>query len=147
MKPRVDIAILALLAAAGNARAVDYVSVADASAVLYDAPSLMAKKLYVVSRYMPLEQVVNLEGWVKVRDSAGSLAWIEKHAVSNKRFVTVMVALAALHQAPDENSPVVMQAKQQVALERLESTGAGWIKVRHLDGTIGYIKSTEVWGD
>ena len=139
--------LLAALAAAGSAQAVDYVSVADNAAVLYDAPSLKAKKIFVVSRYLPLEQVVNLDNWVKVRDSFGGLAWIEKRALSNKRFVAVTAVVAAIRQAPEEKSAVLAQVKQHVALEWLENTGTGWIKVRHLDGATGYVKTTEVWGD
>ena len=40
----------ALLMANGSALAMDYLSVADDSAILYDAPSLKAKKIYVISR-------------------------------------------------------------------------------------------------
>ena len=138
---------IALLAAAGSSHAMDYVSVADGSAILYDAPSLKAKKLFVISRYSPLEQVVNLDNWVKVRDSSGGLAWIEKRALSGKRFVVVTADIAAIRQAPDENSAAVMQAKQQVALGWLESASAGWIKARHPDGATGYIRTIEVWGD
>ncbi len=138
---------IAVLMATGSAHAADYVSVADSAAVLYDAPSLKAKKIFVASRYLPLEQVVNLDNWVKVRDSSGGLAWIEKRALSNKRFVIVTVALAAIRQAPEEKAAVAAQVKQQVALEWLENTGTGWLKVRHLDGATGYVKSTEVWGD
>ena len=140
-------ALVALLAAAAPVCAMDYVSVSDTAAVLYDAPSLKAKKLFVVSRYSPLEQVVSLNGWIKVRTGDGSLAWVEKRAVSGKRYVAVTAELAALRQAPDGNSAMVMQAKQQVVLERLENTGTGWIKVRHADGVTGYVKTTEVWGD
>jgi SH3-like domain-containing protein len=140
-------ALALLFAMMADAGAMDYVSVADGSAIMYDAPSLKAKKLFVVSRYTPLEQVVDLKDWVKARDSFGSLAWIEKRALSNKRYVTVVVALAAIRQSPDENAAVVAQAKQQVALERLESTGTGWLKVRYQDGAAGYIRTTEVWGD
>lgn len=131
----------------GPAGAADYVSVSDSAAILYDAPSLKAKKIYVVSRYLPLEQVVNLDNWVKVRDSSGGLAWIEKRSLSSKRFVVVTVPLVNIRQAPDEKSAVVGQVKQQVALEWLENTGTGWIKVRHPDGMSGYVKSTGVWGD
>jgi len=138
---------IAVLAATGSAHAVDYISVAEGAAVLYDAPSLKAKKLFVVSRYLPLEQVVNLDNWVKVRDSSGGLAWIEKRALSSKRYLLVTANLAALHQAPEEKAAVVTQVKQQVALEWLENTGTGWIKVRHLDGSTGYVRTTEVWGD
>lgn len=142
----VFLCFIALLAA-GSAGAADYVSVADNATILYDAPSLKAKKVFVVSRYLPLEQVVNLNGWVKVRDSSGSLAWIEKRALSSKRFVVVTVALAAIRQTADENAAVVAQVKQQVALEWLENTGTGWLKVRHPDGETGYVRTVEVWGD
>lgn len=148
MKLLVAPPLLVFLLTAGNcAQALDYASVAEAAAVLYDAPSVKAKKIFVVGRYWPLEQVVSLDAWVKVRDSSGSLAWIEKRALSNKRFVVVTAALAALRQLPEDNAAIVMQARQQVALEWLERTGTGWLKVRHLDGLTGYIKTADVWGD
>jgi len=139
-------AALLAAAAASPVHAMDYVSVADGSAILYDAPSLKAKKIFVVSRYLPLEQVVSLDNWVKARDSSGNLAWIEKRALSSKRFVVATAALAAVRQAPEENAAVVLQARQQVALELLENTGGGWLKVRHQDGVTGYIRTVDVWG-
>ncbi len=138
---------IALLAAAGSAHALDYVSVAEGSAILYDAPSTKAKKLFVVGRYLPLEQVVKLDAWIKVRDSSGSLAWVEKRALSSKRFVVVTSALAEVRQAPEGNAVVVLQARQQVALEWLENTDIGWLKVRHRDGVTGYVRTADVWGE
>jgi SH3 domain protein len=138
---------LALLLAGGSAYAIDYVSVAENGAILYDAPSLKAKKIFVGSRYLPLEQVVSLEGWVKVRDSSGGLAWIEKRALSSKRYLVVMAVQAAIHQMPEENAVVLARVNQQVALEFLESTGTGYFKARHLDGVTGYVRTTDVWGD
>ena len=141
-----SIFFIVLLAKAGFAHAMDYVSVADKTAILYDAPSAKAKKMFVVSRYMPLEQVVTLDNWVKVRDSSGSLSWIEKRALSSKRFVVVTAPIAAVRQAPEPGATVIFQARQQVALEWLESTGTGWVKVRHQDGVTGYVSTTDVWG-
>lgn len=138
---------IALLATMHDARAADFASVADKAAIFYDAPSLKAKKLFVASRYLPLEPVVVLDNWVKVRDNSGALAWIEKRALSSKRFVVVTAALGAIRQTPDENAEVILQARQQVALEWLEHSGAGWVKVRLQDGTAGYIKAVDVWGD
>lgn len=147
MNVRAVIVFCAALLAAASAHALDYVSVADESAILYDAPSLKAKKLFVVSRYLPLEQVVSLDSWVKVRDNSGTLAWIEKRVLSSKRFVMVTAALAAVRQAPEENAAVVLQARQHVALELLENAGGGWLKVRHQDGVTGYVRAADVWGD
>lgn len=139
--------VIALVIAAGSAHALDFASVGVSSAILYDAPSLKAKKIFVVNRYLPLEQVVSLDDWVKVRDSSGSLAWIEKNALNSKRFVTVMAPLATVYQSADVDAPVVFTTRQQVALEWLESSGTGWVKVRHPDGMAGYVRATEVWGD
>lgn len=136
----------ALLGAAASAHAFEFVSVAN-PAILYDAPSLKAHKLFVVTRYFPLEQIVTLDNWVKVRDSAGKLYWIEKRALSSKRFVTVSLPVAAVRTGADEDSPVIFQAPQQLVLELLGATGNGWLQVRHLDGTTGYVKANEVWGD
>jgi hypothetical protein len=33
-----------------------------------------------------------------------------------------------------------------VALELLEPASAGWAKVKHRDGGIGYIRANQVWG-
>lgn len=136
-----------LLVAAQGAYALDYVSVEAGSATLYEADSLKSRKLYVVSRYMPLERVISAENWVKVRDHAGSLAWIEKRVLSSKRYVMVTVAQATVRQAPEQSAAVAFQVVQNVALEWLAASGGGWTKVRHLDGSTGYVRATEIWGD
>lgn len=139
--------LLGVLFAAGNvAQALEYVSVSDSSAILYDANSTRAKKLYVVSRYMPLEKVVNLENWIKVRDRSGGMAWIERRAVSDAHYVVVTVPVATVRQAPEPGAPVAFRLSQNVAIESLGINGGGWIKVRHLDGSTGFMKSIEVWG-
>lgn len=140
------LAPLLLCFSIGAAHAVDYVSVSESNAILYDAPSAKAKKLFVVNRYMPFEQIVTLDKWVKVRDRSGAMYWVEKSALSSKRYVFVLVPMLDMRAGPDDGAKSVIQVRQQVALEYLESTGAGWIKVRHLDGETGYVRSMEVWG-
>jgi SH3 domain protein len=139
-------ALFVMLIGPSMVNAVEYVSVSDSNAILYDAPSIKAKKLFVVNRYMPFEQVVTLDSWVKVRDRSGGLYWVEKHALSNKRYVFALLPLVDVRAEPDFSSPRLFQVRQQVALERIESTGTGWIRVRHQDGNVGYVRSTEVWG-
>ncbi|MEO8332201.1 MAG: SH3 domain-containing protein [Gallionella sp.] len=141
------VALCLLLCGANAAGAVDYVSVREGSAILYDAPSTMAKKLFVVNRYMPFEQVVTLNSWVKVRDRSGKLYWIEKRVLSNDRYVFALLPVVDVRAGPDFGAARVFQVRQQIALQLIESTGTGWIKVRHLDGNVGYVRSTEVWGD
>lgn len=135
-----------LLVWTGSAWALDYRSVGTPSAILYERPTLKSKKLYVVSKYTPLEQVVNLREWAKVRGQDGKLAWVEKRALVNTRYVVVTAALADVHQRPDTASALAFRARKQVALELLGDARNGWFKVRHQDGAAGYIRSRDVWG-
>ena len=135
-----------LLVGASAVQATEYISVKESHAILYDAPSVKAKKLFVVNRHMPLEQVVVLDSWVKVRDKSGGLYWVEKKALSSTRYVFALLPIVDVLDQPVDGAKRVFQARQQIALELLEATGAGWIKVRHQDGEVGYVRSTEVWG-
>lgn len=138
--------LVALFIASG-ARAAEFRSVQDNAAVLYDAPSRAATPLYVVSRNYPLEVIVNLEAWVKVRDHAGALAWIEKKSLGDKRMVLVTSPSAEVRQRPEDSAPLAYNAAQNVALELLEVAPNGWLRVRHADGATGFLRGASVWGD
>src|SRR5271170_1371665 len=98
---RYPLALLAL--ATGAAGAADYRATSEV-AVLYDAPSLKAKPLYALGRDYPLEVVVNLEGWFKVRDASGTVAWIEKKSVADKRVLLVRAPVADILATPDASA-------------------------------------------
>ena len=128
-----------------SAHALDFRSVAEPAAILYDAPSLKAQKLYILSQGYPVEIVVKLEGWSKVRDDTGEFAWVENAHLSERRTVMVKVAGAEIRQAANENAAVVFTADKSVFLELLELS-AGWAKVRHNDGATGFVKISQIWG-
>jgi SH3-like domain-containing protein len=137
---------LALLAASLPAGAAEFRSIADNGTVMYDAPSVKSKKLFAASRHYPVEIVVSIDNWVKVRDRAGDLAWVEKKALSERRMVVVTAPVAEVKQAASDQSAVAFQAQQGVALEIAESPASGWVKVRHPDGLTGYVRINQVWG-
>jgi SH3-like domain-containing protein len=126
--------------------ALEFRSIAANRTVMYDAPSLQGKKLYLASRYYPVEVIVDLESFAKVRDAAGDLAWVEKKHLSDKRMVLVNVPLADVRKTPDANAVLVLQAERSVVLEVIENAASGWIKVRHADGAVGYVRVSQVWG-
>ena len=136
---------LMLLAASASAAALEYRSVAVDAAVLYDAPSAQAKKLFILSQNYPVEIIVSLDRWIKVRDVSGALAWIESSALGEKRSVLVKVPEAEIRSQPDSSAPLVFKAERDVALELTEISGS-WIKVKHRDGSSGYIAAKDVWG-
>jgi SH3-like domain-containing protein len=142
----VSLLLVSVLFGTYGAGAADFRSVAENAAVLYDAPSAKAKKLYVVNYGYPFELVVVVEGWSKVRDASGEMTWIESKLLSEKRTVMVRQPLVPVREAADDNAPVAFQAQQNVLLELLEVAGGGWLKVRHRDGPSGFIRVSQVWG-
>jgi SH3-like domain-containing protein len=136
-----------LLAISFAVQAAEFRSVQENAAVLYDAPSRAATPLYVVQRHYPLEVIVNLEAWVKVRDHAGALTWIEKKALGEKRMVLVTAASAEARARAEDAAPAVFSAAQNVALELIEVVPNGWLRVRHADGASGFVRAAQVWGD
>ena len=136
---------LPLALAAAQAGASDFRSLAE-PATLYDAPSKQGKPMFVIQRYTPVEAVVNIDRWVKVRDPAGSMLWLERRQLSEKRTVIVTAARADIRQKPDSTAPLAFEAVKDVVLELADKPADGWVKVKHRDGTNGFIRANQVWG-
>ncbi len=143
---RRTLVVLLLASAASATLAVDYRSVSVPAAILYDSPSQQGKKLYLIKAQTPVEVVVRLEGWFKVRDAEGSLAWIESRSLAERRMLVVTAPRGEIRQADKPEAPLVAELDKWVAVEFVEAASPGWAKVRHKDGEAGYIRSTQVWG-
>lgn len=141
------LAIAALLATSLSALAAEYRGVSVDAAVLYDGPSDRAQKRFVVVRGTPLEVVSTLNPWVKVRDLDGDVLWIRANELTEPRYVIVSRALASVRRAPGAVGELLFQAERGVLLEVVDgSAPAGWLNVRHPDGTRGFVSASDVFG-
>ncbi len=139
------LSLLALIPA--TASALDFRSVAVSKAVLYDAPSNSAKKVLLLSQNYPVEVIVNLGDWLKVRDAQGALNWVEAKQLSNKRTVMVTATKAEIRQSADATSNLVATVEKDVVLEITDAKlNNGWLKIKHRDGITGYILLSSTWG-
>jgi len=139
-------ALVAGMLACALAQGAEFRAVQENAAVLYDAPSRAAKPLGVVSKHYPLELIVNLDAWVKVRDHTGALAWIERKLLGDRRMVMVTAPSAEVRVRPEDGAPISFVAASGVALELVELAPGGWLRVRHADGANGYLRVAQVWG-
>jgi SH3-like domain-containing protein len=149
------IAVTAALlgAAALSARAADYEVTNDAPTIVYDAPSAKARPLFLYGKDVPVEVIVAVEGWTKVRDVDGTIGWIANASLADRRELIVRTPTAEVRAAPEDSAPVVFAAAQNVLLEPAESATSaattaspGWVKVRHRDGQVGYVRISQVFG-
>ena len=146
------IAVAGLLASV-TAAAAEFRVTSEAPAVLYDAPSVKSRPLFVYGRDVPVEVVSTIEGWTKVRDAGGTIGWLATKGLGERRTLLVRAQTADIRANPDEGAAVVFRAEQNVLLDLAEpatspSTTAtpGWVKVRHRDGQTGYIRLSQVFG-
>jgi SH3-like domain-containing protein len=135
-----------LLLAAPAAFAGEFRSIGENATTMYDAPSVKANKLFVASRYYPVEVIVQVDNWTKVRDVAGELSWVEKKTLSDTRTVVVTAALADVRQRAEDGAPLAFQARRGVALDVVDLGAGPWVKVRHRDGQTGFVRANQVWG-
>lgn len=145
MTTRLIFAAAALIFAAA-AHAADFRTISENAAVMYDAPSRASTPIFVASRYYPVEVIVNLDAWVKVRDHAGTLSWVEKKSLSERRMVIVTAPTVEVKTRAEDAAPPAFQVAQNVALELVQIAAGGWVRVRHADGSNGFVKANQVWG-
>jgi SH3-like domain-containing protein len=142
-------ALVVLFALGGSASAAEFHATTDVT-VMYDAPSAKARPLFVIGRDIPLELIVSVEGWMKVRDAGGTVAWVDRKTVGDKRMLVVRTPVAEILANPVDAAPLVFKAEQNVLLEIADTTYVtttpGWVKVRHRDGQMGYVRIAQVWG-
>jgi SH3-like domain-containing protein len=153
MRGAIFLAAVPFAVHAASACAAEYMSTIDAATVLYDAPSAKAKPLFILGRETPLEVIVPVEGWTKVRDAGGTIGWVERKTLGDKHMLVVRVPLAEVRASPDESAPLVFRAEQNVLLELAETANSaaatsmpGWVKVRHRDGQTGFVRISQVFG-
>lgn len=125
----------------------EFRSVASAKTILYEAPSATTKRVYLVGEGYPLEIIVNLGDWLKVRDPYGTLSWAESKNLQSKRTVIVKVDKANIYKDPESKSALVATIEKDVVIELSDPLIAnGWIKVRYQQDLDGYIQTSQVWG-
>jgi len=100
--------------------------------------------LWEVFKDFPLEVVKHDKNWIQTTDFEGDQGWIYKSLVDKEKRVIVKVNTANMRIGPSKNYELVATVKYGVVFTPLEKEGE-WIKVRHEDGTIGWIFGTLLW--
>ena len=130
---------------AGAAQAIEFRSLTDA-AIVYDTPSTEGRRLFIRRAGTPVEIVVTLDQWIKVREPSGSLSWVERRVLAKRRTLLVTAERAAIRREARDDAALSFEAARNVVVELIETPTLGWARVRHADGLEGYIRASDVWG-
>jgi SH3-like domain-containing protein len=123
----------------------EYRTVNVPKAIVYDSPSAQGIKLYLLSQGYPVEVIVNLAEWVKVRDQQGGLSWIDAKQLSTQRTLLISSPVE-IKKTPELGGVVVARVEKDVVVDLLEPAKNGWVKVKHRDGLVGFVQTSAVWG-
>lgn len=135
-----------LLVLAFPASALEFRSTARA-ALLYDSPSTAGTRVSIAGSGLPLEIIVELQTWAKVRDHNGRLAWIEKSALGLTKTVMIKADSSTIRLRPRPDAEVVFRAARGVLFELTGPIdGFGWLPVKHASGKTGWLPAHEAWG-
>ncbi len=125
----------------------DFKQTIDAATVAFEGPSTRATKQFIYSRGTPLEVLVTIEGWHKVRDAQGGLVWVERRALGERTQVQVKSAAAVdVHASANEVSPVIFRAEPGVLLTLVAQPTNAYAEVRTRDGQIGFLRIDSLFG-
>ena len=137
--------IAALFMLLPNLATAEFRAVSVPKAIVYDTPSAQGKKLYLLGQGYPVEVIVNLAEWVKVRDQQGGLSWIDAKQLSTKRTLLI-ISPVEIKQTPEASGTTIARVEKDVVVDLLEPAKSGWVKVKHRDGLVGFVQTSAVWG-
>ncbi|KPV39758.1 hypothetical protein AN478_10140 [Thiohalorhabdus denitrificans] len=142
------VAVLAGLALlAGNpAGAAPYKSIDAGKVNLRAGPGTEHPRQWVVSYGYPVRVLETRNGWARVEDYEGDVAWVAERLLSDRRTVLVTKRLVNVREGPDTSHDIVFQAEQHVLLRYLGKRD-NWVHVQHADGEKGWVYAALVWGD
>lgn len=138
--------LLALLvtALATPALAAEYVTVNKDGANIRSGPDIKKDLLWEVYKDFPLQVIKRQKEWVQIKDFEGDSGWIFAALISKTKRVIVKANSVNLRNEPKKDAAVVATVKYGVVFTPLEKKG-DWLKVKHEDGTSGWIARSLVW--
>jgi len=142
---RLPALLLALAIASPAVQALDYRSLGDNTPV-YDAGSKQANAQFILLKGTPVELIVTLDRWAKIREAGGGIGWVERGLLLERRQIIVTTASAEVRQSAAADAPVVFSASKDLLLELADKPAGSWVKVKHRDGRTGFIELKAVWG-
>lgn len=126
------------------ARAAESVSVLKDGVNIRSGPETKKEVLWTVFKGYPL-QVTSRQGkWTQVIDFDGDKGWIATELLAKEKTVIVKASSANLRAGAGKDYETVAEVKHGVVFKPL-STEGDWVKVKHADGTTGWMLSKLLW--
>jgi SH3-like domain-containing protein len=135
--------VLALAASASHAQ--QMVSVSREEINMRSGPGTRFEAIWTLIRGYPLRVIGSRGRWLKVRDFEGDHGWVFRSLTGRTPYHVVKAQVANLRAQPSTRSRVLGRLSYGDILRTL-GRRAGWVRVRHEDGTRGWVARNLLWG-
>lgn len=132
------------ICAAAPSFAAEYMSVKKDGVNIRSGPDTNKEILWEVFKSFPLMVIERQGKWSHVQDFEGDRGWIYSPLITNKKTVIVKVKAANMRIGPGKNYESNATIKYGVIFYPIEKEG-DWLKVKHEDGTTGWVFKDLVW--
>lgn len=137
--------VLLWLSMVSMAHAREMVSVARGEVSMRSGPSSRSEVQWALSRGYPLQVISRRGNWLQVRDFENDRGWVPRSLTARTPYHVVQSRVANLRSTPGTKGRIVGKASRGEVLRTLERKGS-WVKVRHGNGTTGWVAQNLVWG-
>lgn len=110
-----------------------------------ESPSTKSQIKWVLGKGFPLQVISSKGKWLKVRDFENDTGWVYEPLTSRKGHMVVKKKIVNIRSGPGTKYRIKAQAKYGVVFQTLKQID-GWAKVRHQNGTTGWISRKLLWG-
>ena len=109
---------------------------------------ILLKKCLLLLKDYPLEVLVSLKDWKKVKDHNGKISWIEARNTQDERTVLILKENTVIFNQANDKSHKLANVEKFVVLKLNSAMLIGeWAQVKtQIEGLVGFVNSTEVWG-
>lgn len=129
---------------ASTAFAAEHVSVLKNGANIRSGPDTKKEILWIVFKGFPLQVNARKGKWAQVVDFDGDKGWITTDLLAKEKTLIVKADTANLRVGAGKDYEIVASVKRGVVFKPLTTEG-DWVKVKHADGTTGWILSKLLW--
>ncbi len=112
---------------------------------LRSGPGTNYEVLWELGKGFPLKVLSRRKGWIKVSDFENDQGWIAEKLVSRTPHLIVKRKRVNLRSGPGKRYRIVGRANYGVVFRTLKRKGR-WVKVRHENGTVGWVRRDLLWG-
>ena len=126
------------------ALAAEFVSVKKDGVNVRSGPDTRKEVLWEVFKGFPLQVVEHKGEWAQVVDFEGDRGWVYAPLLSDAHTVIIKVSTANMRVGPGKSYEVIATVKYGVVFQPVDADGE-WIKVKHEDGTTGWIHKDLLW--